>query len=194
MKSCIKRHIAFTSAFIFLSAASLISMVPGTIAQISDNESWAMLTVSENGKLSLKAEGVSLKTLLAQVQAKTKVQYDLSEKHVNIPISLTFQSLPLNEAIKRILHGISHACILNSEGNIERIITFARATSPGRLVTKPDEPAISYTTKDDFPIQQERNMQPKTIQPARMPPPEVMEVLKDELAPVAPPGAIQEIE
>lgn len=191
MKSIIKRLINFTGAFIFLSFVSLMSLVPVTNAQIGDNESRATLTLSEDGKLSLKAEGVALKTLLAQVQAKTKVQCNLSQKHLDIPIFLTFRSLPLNEAIKRILHGISHACILNPEGHIERIITFAGATSPGRLAVQPDEPAISYATRDNLSIQQETSLEPKNIRSAQMPPPEVMEALIDELAPAAPPEAIQ---
>lgn len=184
MKSFIIRLFAFTNAFIFFIAACAMSAVPVANAQVSGKEGRATLTLSENGKLSLKAQGVKLKTLLAQIQAKTKVQYNLSDRHIDVPISLNFQSLSLHDAIKRILHGISHACILDAQGRIERIMTFAEVASPAQLAFKPD----------DASKPQETGMDSKSIEAVRMPPPEVVQMLKEEAAPAPPPGAVQDKE
>jgi hypothetical protein len=194
MKSCMNRLFAFHSAFILLSAACFMSDVPVAMAQVSGHENRASLTISENGKLSLKAQGVWLKTLLAQIQAKTNVQYTLSEKHTEIPIFLTFQSLSLHDAIKKMLHGISHACILDAKGHIERIITFSQVTSPGRLAIEPDESSNDYATDNDSSVPQETGMDSMKVKAVRMPPQEVMKMLEDEAAPVPPPDAIQDKE
>jgi hypothetical protein len=52
------------------------------------------------------------------------LEFKIHEGLLERPISVRFQSLPLSKAIKRILHGVSYACILGLSGDIETVITF----------------------------------------------------------------------
>ncbi len=81
------------------------------------------LELLDNGRLTLNAQGVPLGTLLEEINQRTKLEYEIHKKYLAQPITISFRSLPLEEAIRRILHGISYACIFDSHGNVEKIVT-----------------------------------------------------------------------
>lgn len=138
------------------------------------------LELLDNGRLTLNAQGVALGTLLAEINQRTKLEYEIHKKYLEQPITVSFRSLSLEEAIRRILHGISYACIFDSHGNVEKIVTvfdtgrankslFRRSSQGGDIpygVAVEPHPEEINGTKDAV------DAEPKT-------PPEVLAALED---------------
>jgi hypothetical protein len=110
---------------LFVSLASLLLLSSQIQASINGNLS--SFEFLDDGRLTLTAEGVPLGTLLREILEETNLELKIHENHLKQPIYVRFQSLPLNEAIKRIMRGISHACLFDSDSNVEKIITFPNA-------------------------------------------------------------------
>lgn len=108
--------------FLIVSLASLFLM--SSQIQASMNSNISSFEFLDNGRLTLNVKGVPLGTLLGEIQEKNNLELKIHKNHLEQPISVSFQSLPLNEAIKRILRGVSHACLFDSDSNVEKIITF----------------------------------------------------------------------
>ena len=144
---------------LFVPIVSLILLGPQV--QASMNNTNSSLEFLDNSRLTLIAEGIPLGTLLGKIQEKTNLELQIPENLLKQPIFASFQSLPLNEAIRRILHGLSYVCIFDSNGNVEKIITFSNRS-------KSEESSISRTTQDrDLPYK---------IAEEIMPPPEVEDI------------------
>ncbi|MDY6837588.1 MAG: hypothetical protein SWH78_06415 [Thermodesulfobacteriota bacterium] len=114
--------------FLSLSVFFLGIILLSSQVQASKSSSAFSLEFSDNGRLSLNSEGTPLGTLVQKLHEKTKLAFIIQENLLEHPISVRFQSLPLNEAVKRILRGVNYACIFDINGNLEKIITVS-ATS-----------------------------------------------------------------
>ena len=96
--------------------------------QASTNNTTFSLEFLDDGTLTLNAKAVPLGTLLGRIQEDTNLEFKVHEDHLELPISVSFQSLPLNQAIKRILRGVSYVCVFDPSTNIEKVITFSTAS------------------------------------------------------------------
>jgi hypothetical protein len=119
----IKQRHWFVLLFVFLATLILLS----SHVRASTNNINLSLNFLDNSTLTIDAQGVPLATVLGDIQEKTNLQFKIHESLLEQPISVRFQSLPLNKAIGRILHGVSYACIFSLSGNIETVITFPSA-------------------------------------------------------------------
>ena len=170
--------------FVFLVSFILLSPQ----VQASTDNSNPSVDFSDNGTLTLSAEAVPLGTLLEKIQEKTSVEFEIPEKLLKQPISISFQSLPLTEAIKRILRGVSYTCIFDSNGNMEKIIALPNASKDkDNLIARraprqdlPHEQAMEYMPPPDL----------EDIMEAMesTPPPEVEDI--DEAVEIKPPPEV----
>jgi hypothetical protein len=144
----IKQRDCFLLLFVFLVSLSLLS----SQVQASTKHTNFTLKFLDNGTLTLNAEAVPLATLLRDIQEKTHLEFKMHEGLLERPISVRFQSLPLNKAIRRILHGVSYACILGLSGNIETVITFPAINEVKESSSYRDIPNIglSYEATMEF--------------------------------------------
>ncbi len=109
-------------SFLLMSLACFI-LLSSQVQAYTKNTSFS-LEFLDDGTLTLDAEGVPLRNLLGKIQGKTNLEFEIQKSLLGQPISVRFKSLPLEEAIKRILRGVSYACVFNSSGNVEKIVTF----------------------------------------------------------------------
>jgi len=75
-----------------------------------------------NNKLSVNVEKVSLGSVLAEIQEKTGIKFQLDKESYDRIISVGFQALPLEKAIQRILNNLNHAVIFGPDYNIQKVI------------------------------------------------------------------------
>jgi hypothetical protein len=108
-----------------VSLISFILLSPQV--QASTDNSNPSLEFSDIGTLTLSAEAVPLGTLLVKIQEKTGIEFEIPEKLFEQPISVSFKSLPLTEAIGRVLRGVSYSCIFDSNSNVKKIIALPNA-------------------------------------------------------------------
>ena len=145
--------------FVFLVSFILLSPP----VQASTNNSNPSVEFSDNGTLTLSAEALPLGILLQKIQEKTSVEFKIPEKLLKQPISISFQSLPLDKAIRRILRGVSYTCIFDSTGKLKKIITLPNASEDK------DNPIARRAPRLDLP--HERAME-------GTPPPELEELME----------------
>ena len=113
----------------FLMVVSLVSLVLLVLrAQASGNTN--ALEFSDDGALTLNAEGVPLGALLGKIQEKTGVELRIHENLLRQPISVSFGSMPLDKAMRIILRGFSYACIFHSNGKAAKIIVLETGGEP----------------------------------------------------------------
>ena len=180
----IKQRGCFLLLFLSLVGFILLS----SQVQASTKNTNSSLEFLDNGRLTLNAAGVSLGTLLEEIQEKTNLEFQIHENLLKQPIFTTFQSLPLNDAIRRILHGLSYVCIFDSNGNVEKIITISNRS-------KSKESSFPRSTQErDLPYKAaEEIMSPPEMEDVEetvgiTPPPEVEDI--EEAMEVTPPPAI----
>jgi hypothetical protein len=113
--------------FLLLVVPLVVLILLSSRVRASTKNTNSSLEFLDDGTLALDAQGVPLATLLGDIQKKIHLEFTIHEGILEKPISVSFQSLPLNKAIKRILHGVSYACIFGLSGNIEKVITFPTA-------------------------------------------------------------------
>ena len=114
--------------YLLLVTALACPILQSSQVQASTNNTTFTLEFLDDGTLTLNAKAVPLGTLLARVQEDTNLEFKVHEDHLELPISVSFQSLPLNQAIKRILRGVSYVCVFDPNTNIEEVITFSTAS------------------------------------------------------------------
>jgi hypothetical protein len=177
-----------SACILSLAAAMSIAALPAAFAQKSPPAGSYNLAISETGELSLVSRGAALKTIMAQIGEKLSLTYEISDKHLDHPISISFHSMSLQSAIKRILHGISHACILNAEGRVERIVTLPETTAKAGhpFASAPLSDRKARQTDSSPPKEMHMEM-PKVRSALPMPSPDMMQALIEDLAPVSPP-------
>ena len=107
----------------------LVSLVLlGSQVQASTNNANPSVEFSDNGTLTLSAEAVPLETLLEKIKEQSSVGFEIPEKLLKQPISVSFKSLPLDKAIRRVLRGVSYSCIFDSNGKMKKIIALPNAS------------------------------------------------------------------
>ena len=111
---------------LFMTFVSLILL--GSQVQATPNNANPSVEFSDNGTLTLTAEAVPLETLLEKIQEQSVVEFEIPKRLLRQPISVSFKSLPLDKAIRRVLRGVSYSCIFDSNGNIEKIIALPSAS------------------------------------------------------------------
>jgi len=183
------------SGWLLLLFAFLVSLILlSSHVQASTNHGNLSLEFLDNGTLTLDAQGVPLATLLGDIQEKTNLEFKIHESLFERPISVSFQSLPLNKAIKRILHGVSYACILSLSGNIETVITFPAVNEVKGPSSYKDVPNVDMSyeaTMDDVPPPDDEDIEEVM---GIMPPPEPERLMKAMKARrTAPPEELEDI-
>jgi hypothetical protein len=125
-------------AIFILPLVSIISFV--SQVQASVNSTTYSLKFANNGTISLNAKGIPLGSLLSQIQKKTL--FELHDYNVDLdqPVYLSFESLSLEDAIRRILLGINYSCIFDADNNIKEIF----------IVAKGEKRAEKYLHKNDY--------------------------------------------
>lgn len=158
------------------------------VAPASTGDSVLSMTLSPNGDMSLEARGASLGNVLAALQAETKIGCDANSQDLNKPVSLRFKSLPLEKALKRILHGINHACIYNADHRIVKVVLFADAGPDARTERGylPDNAEFGAEPDHDSLFRGDMDSQVPPDVPT--PPAEVVQAITNARAPAPPPG------
>ena len=110
---------------LFVSLVSIVFL--GSQVQASTDNSSPLVEFADDGTLTLSAEAVTLETLLEKIQEKSSVEFEISEKLLKQPISVSFKSLPLDKAIRRVLRGVSYSCIFDSNGNMQKVVVLPNA-------------------------------------------------------------------
>ncbi len=165
----------------------LIAMAIPAQAAVSDGG--YSLTFLKDGKLSLDAQGVPLGKLLSHLQAETKLTYHISKEYLDKSIYVSFRSLSVHMAVRKILHGINHACILNPNGQVSEIFIFSGSDTPHQVNSNPQAPSKRFPSETEPALQQETSTTADTSALLPKPPTEVLEALKGALAPTLPPGS-----
>lgn len=118
-------HISAVSRFFLLLGLVMVLVSVFTVdSRATENGDTLRLDYSEDGKLTLDAHDVKLSDLMAKICAKTKISSDIDATHLDNPISVSFQSLSLKAALKRVLNGINNICLFDPHGRIEKVITY----------------------------------------------------------------------
>ncbi len=142
---------------------------------------------------------------MGKIQEQTNLEFQIPEDLLKQPIFVTFQSLSLKDGLRRILHGLSYACIFDSNGNVEKIFivtnyskakesSFPRSTQDGDLPFKVVEEIMHPPEIEDIEAamgiessgKSEKDMNPSEIEDMEIamdikPPPEIedMEIAMD---------------
>lgn len=145
------------------------------------------LTFSKDGKLSLDARGVPLEKILSQLQAETKVVCHVSREHLEKSIYVSFRSLPVYEAIKKIFRGISHACVLDTNGQLSEIFTFPNTSAPQQVNSDSKAHSTTIPQGTEPALKQETGTKADSAAPLPDPPTHVLEAFKDAMVPTPPP-------
>ena len=118
-------NISMRKGYYLLLVVYLVSLIfVSSKGQATTNNTGFLLEILDNGSITLNGKGVSLKTLLGKIQEKTNTEFILLENLSERPIFNSFQSRPFDEAIRSIFRGVSYACLFDSKGKIEKVITF----------------------------------------------------------------------
>ena len=97
-----------------------------------------------NNTLAAKTDNVPLDSLLARLREKTGITFLFAKDLSDTIISVEFQALPMQEAIRRILNRLNHAIIFGSEGKIQKVIIFGESNN----LSAP--PVYEYKTLSNF--------------------------------------------
>jgi len=73
-------------------------------------------------KLTVDVDNAPLGALLIKIQEKTGVRFTLNEGESKKIVSLAFQGLPLDTAIRRILRTSNYAMVFRPDGALEKVI------------------------------------------------------------------------
>lgn len=72
--------------------------------------------------MSLSAENVTLEAVLLRISERTKVRFEVTKEESQTPVSLSFQALPLEVAIGRVLRGYNYIKLFARSGDIHSIV------------------------------------------------------------------------
>jgi hypothetical protein len=85
-----------------------------------------------NNNLSVNIKNSSLDYVLEQVTKKTGVEFVLNDELFENNFYAEFASLPLAEAIQRLLNRFNYAMIYSSKGEIQKVIIIGKSTGSSR--------------------------------------------------------------
>ena len=99
-----------------------------------------------NELVSLNANNEPLSEVLENVSQASGYEFIIDENWEDLPITVKFDAIPLDQALKRILANINHAIIYNSDRKVlirifEKDSTVSRHTSASTIHRIPTEPA-----------------------------------------------------
>ncbi len=120
----IKQESCYLLLFVPLVSFILLS----SQVQAFTNNANLLVEFSDIGTMTLNAEAVPLGTLLEKIQEKISMEFEIPEKLLKQPISVSFKSQPLTRAISRVLRGVSYSCVFDSNGNVKKIIVLPNAS------------------------------------------------------------------
>jgi hypothetical protein len=86
-----------------------------------------LIEFETGGYLSLEANKVPLELLLTSLQEKTFFELKARKDVLKQPITVSFQSLAINEAVERILVGLNYSCIFDSNNNLKKIFIMSKS-------------------------------------------------------------------
>lgn len=86
-----------------------------------------------NNRLSLRAENVPLESVLAELHKKTGIEYKLKQEDRDGVISLTFQHLPVADALRKILRTWNHLIVHGSDGRVRKVLVAGKKTTTERM-------------------------------------------------------------
>lgn len=166
----------------------LIATAVSTQAVVSNNS--YSLTFSIDGRLSLNAHGVPLEEILAHIKAKTKLTYHLFREHRDKSIYVSFRSLSVHEAIKKILHGINYVCILDPNDHVQVIMTFSNTDKWFQAPPDHQSPSKRFSSGAEPMPQQDISTENASSSRQTQPPSEVIKALEEDIEPVPPPDMV----
>ena len=99
-----------------------------------------------NELVSLNANNEPLSEVLDNVSQASGYEFIIDENWADLPITVKFDAIPLNQALKRILASVNHAIIYNSDRKVliriyEMDTTVSRYTDASPMHRIPPEPA-----------------------------------------------------
>jgi len=86
-----------------------------------------------DNKLSVNIENVSLGSVISEIHAKTGIEFLLNEEEAGRTVSVSFQPLPLEKALKRILSHTNHSIIFTAKSDIRKVIIVGSSNVPSGL-------------------------------------------------------------
>ena len=93
------------------------------VAQLGSSETVEYYQIEFlHDKLSVNLKDSALGPILSVIGEKTGIEFFLNKDEYDRTVSVSFQSLPVDRALKRVLSGISHACFFNADGQIQKVI------------------------------------------------------------------------
>lgn len=93
------------------------------------------------GRLSARIDGEPLASVLAAVEARTGVQVKFIDRKARASqVNATFENLPLEQALRRILKDLSY---VYSERHSARVVLVLASAATRNLAELPDDPALS---------------------------------------------------
>ena len=75
-----------------------------------------------DGKLTVDVERMSLGSLLKTIQQKTGIEFSVDQEQYQEPVSLKFDSLSLEDGLKRILNKFNAVMLLDSDSRVTKVI------------------------------------------------------------------------
>ena len=175
---------------LFMTFVSLILL--GSQVQATPNNANPSVEFSDNGTLTLTAEAVPLETLLEKIQEQSVVEFEIPKRLLRQPISVSFKSLPLDKAIRRLLRGVSYSCIFDSNGNMQKVVALPKASEDK------DNHVARRDARLDFPHERAMEITPppelEELMEAMesLPSPEV-EDLDEAVETTSPPEAVKDL-
>ena len=87
--------------------------------------------IKTSSTLSAKIERASLKGVIAKIKEEKviwfKFWFKSSEQLLNEQVSVRFKSLPLQDALERILSGLNHSLIFDKDGDLLGVILLGKS-------------------------------------------------------------------
>jgi type II secretory pathway component GspD/PulD (secretin) len=116
MPDIIKRNKKFVQLFLVV----VLICMHAEIAFLEEGKNdWIQIL---NGRVSVNVKDVTLASVLARIREKTGIEFILDEDESERNISVSFQSLPIDIALERILFRLNHAFYFNADGQIHKVI------------------------------------------------------------------------
>ena len=116
MTDIIKRNKKFVQLFLVV----VLICMHAEIAFLEEGKNdWIQIL---NGSVSVNLKDVTLASVLARIREKTGIEFILDEDESERFISVSFQSLPIDIALERILFRLNHAFYFNADGQIHKAI------------------------------------------------------------------------
>jgi len=109
--------------YVIILFANLLIFIPFEIAGASTGGNTQVSF--DNSRLTVHALNCCLRPLLAEIKKETGIKFYMDKEEAERVISVSFQSLPIEKALIRILNKVNYAIIFGSDGNAQKVIVMA---------------------------------------------------------------------